>query len=142
LPLYELLRLLAAAGPGPATLDRWEHPWRRLVPSRAELTGRAPRVVQLPAAATLTWSGPDGPISKQYLLVPDTGGLALPAMRATLGRLAELQAAGAAQATLLIATTTSRRAAAWAALLEAACRKRHLPPLAFQVTSWNELHEA
>jgi hypothetical protein len=74
--------------------------------------------------------------------VPDTGGLALPALRGMLGRVAEHQAAGAPPATLVIATTTARRAAAWAALLEAVCQARRLPLLDATVLTWSDLRQA
>jgi hypothetical protein len=73
--------------------------------------------------------------------VPDTGGLALPAMRGTLGRLAEHQAQGEPRATLVIATTTQRRAIAWAELLDRVCQARHLPPLETRVDTWSGLRQ-
>src|SRR5206468_1024028 len=85
LATYELLALLAATGPGLASLEAWERPWRRALPPAARTTGNTGRLVRLPAAATLTWDSPDGMISSRCLLVPDTGGLALPALRGMLG---------------------------------------------------------
>ena len=142
LAAYELLALLAAIGPGLASLDAWERPWRRLLPPSARTTGATPRPVRLPAAATLTWDSPDGMTSSGYLLVPDTGGLALPALRAMLGRVAEHQAAGTPPATLVIATTTARRAAAWATLLETVCQAWRLPLLEATVATWSDLRQA
>lgn len=141
LAVYDLLALLAASRPGPARLDAWEQPWRRALRPSARAVGGLPRAVRLPAGATLSWDGPDGATTRRYLLVPDTGGLALPAMRGTLGRLAEHQAAGAASAMLVIATTTPRRAAAWADLLDRVCQARHLPPLEARVATWSGLRQ-
>jgi hypothetical protein len=73
--------------------------------------------------------------------VPDTGGLALPAMRGTLGRLAEHQAQSGSRATLVIATTTPRRAAAWIDLLDRVCQARRLPPLEARVATWSRLRQ-
>ena len=142
LALYDLLALLAASRPGPARLDAWEQPWRRALPPSARVVGGLPRAVRLPAGATLSWDGPDGATTRRYLLVPDTGGLALPAMRGTLGRLAEHQAQGGSRATLVIATTTPRRAAAWADLLDRVCQARRLPLLSAAVVTWPDLRRA
>jgi hypothetical protein len=97
--------------------------------------------VRLPAGATLSWDGPDDATTSRYLLVPDTGGLALPALRGMLGRLAEHQAQGGSQATLVIATTTPRRVAAWRDLLDRVCQARHLPPLEARVHTWSGLRQ-
>jgi hypothetical protein len=142
LAAYNLLALLAASRPGPARLDAWEQPWRRALPPSARAVAGLPRAVRLPAGATLSWDGPDGATTGRYLLVPDTGGLALPAMRGTLGRLAEHQAQGGSRATLVIATTTPRRAAAWADLLERVCQARRLPLLGATVATWSDLRRA
>jgi hypothetical protein len=75
------------------------------------------------------------------VLVPDTGGLALPAMRGMLGRLAEHQAQCELRATLVIATTTPRRATAWAELLDTVCQARRLPPLEAHVATWSSLRQ-
>jgi protein involved in plasmid replication-relaxation len=141
LAAYELVRLLAAGGPGLAHLAVWEWPWRRVV---MPLTGarRAPRVVRMPAAAAIAWTGTDGvdgPVPKHYVLVPDTGGLAQGAVRASLGHLARYQAVSQVQLTLVIATTTPRRATGWTTLVESVCRQRGLPPLHAEIATWTEL---
>ena len=98
--------------------------------------------MRLPAAAMLTWDSPDGPTSSRYLLVPDTGGLALPALRGMLGRVAEHQAAaGTLPAMVVITTTTARRATAWAMLLETICQARRLPLLDATVATWPDLRQ-
>jgi len=100
---------------------------------------RTARVARLPAAATLAW-GAGGSIATNYLLVPDTGGLALPALRTSLARLAEYQATTPdSRATLLIATTTARRAAAWARLLDDTAHIHGAPALTMQVSLWEDL---
>jgi Replication-relaxation len=142
LAAYELLSLLAARGPGSARLCRWEWPWRRIVPRYAG-TRKAPLVVRLPAGAAVTWITRDGTVTREYVLLPDTGGLAMPAIRAALGHLARYHATSEAPPrTLAIATTTSRRAAGWEALVNSVCSQRGLPRLNVEIPTWTELRHA
>jgi hypothetical protein len=143
LAAYELLGLLALAHPGEVMLVHWERPWRWVNgPTGARPWQREP-VVRLPAAATLAWDSAEGTIAAEYLLVPDTGALAIPALRATLARLAQYQAAvPQSHSTLIIATTTARRATAWTRLLDSASIGRGMPSLAHAVRLWEDLRRA
>jgi hypothetical protein len=140
LAAYELLRLLALAQPGEVTLVNWERPWRRVIGPADVSTCRAAPVVRLPAAATLDWASNGGTLASEYLLVPDTGGLAIPALRATLARLAQYQSdVPTSHPTLIIATISARRATAWTRLVERASTERGLPRLAHEVRLWDDL---
>jgi hypothetical protein len=136
LAAYELLSLVAASGPGPASLGSWEWPWRRVV--RPDVGSQ--RMVRLPAGARVVWVECSASSATDYVLLPDTGGLALPALRPALGRYVEYGAGGGPRSpVLVIATTTPRRAAGWAALLETVCWTRGLPPPTVEVTTWADL---
>jgi hypothetical protein len=139
LAAYELLRLLALAHPGGVTLVNWERPWRRVIGPDVS-TWQAPPVIRLPAAATLDWASSEGTLAREYLLVPDTGGLAIPALRATLARLAQYQShVPHSHPTLIIATISARRSMAWKILVERASTGRGLPHLAHEVRLWDDL---
>ena len=140
LAAYELLGLLAAAHPGEVTLMNWERPWRRVIGPTGGAAGRTAPVVRLPAAATLAWTRAEGTIVTDYLLVPDTGGLAIPALGTSLARLGECQAkVPGSPATLIIATTTARRAAAWTRLLVEIGSTCGPAALGADVSLWEEL---
>ncbi|MBV9583093.1 MAG: replication-relaxation family protein, partial [Chloroflexi bacterium] len=139
LAVYELLGLVAASGTTPAVMSEWNRPWRRLVPTPRGSV----RIVRLPAGATIVRNCTNGPIPDEYVLVPDTGGLALPSIRSSLGRLAEYQARDpASRVVTVIATTTARRAEAWRQLLDSVCSERGVPPTRVQVATWAELRLA
>jgi hypothetical protein len=139
LAAYELLGLLAASGPGTAVLREWQRPWRRLVSTPRG----AARVVRLPAGGSIVRSCNNGPIHDQYVLVPDTGGLALPAMRSSIGSLAEYEARDpASRVVTMIATTTARRAQAWRQLVDSVCSERGVVVPEVQVATWAELRLA
>jgi hypothetical protein len=143
LAAYELLALLASSGPGVATLLAWERPWRRVFRPRAGRADHALPVVRLPAAATLTWTSHEETVGGGFALVPDTGGLALPAMRPVLSRLADHQATSLEPLDMIvIATTSSRRATAWLKLLETVSQARNTPALGARVVLWDELRAA
>jgi hypothetical protein len=140
LAAYELLRLLALAQPGEVTLVNWERPWRRVIGPADVSIWQATPVIRLPAAATLDWASSGWTLAREYLLVPDTGGLAIPALRATLARLAQYQSdVLQSQSILVVATTTARRATAWTRLVESASTGRGLPTLAYEVRLWDDL---
>jgi hypothetical protein len=142
LAAYELLRLVALAHPGEVTLVNWERPWRRVIGPADVSNRQAAPVVRLPAAATLDWASSGGTLASEYLLVPDTGGLAIPALRATLARLAQYQSdVPQSHSMLVVATTTARRAVAWTRLVESASTGRGLPTLAYEVHLWEDLHQ-
>ena len=139
LAAYELLGVLAGTHPGEVRLMNWERPWRRVIEATHGGAGGTGAVVRLPAAARLAW-GAAGSFAANYLLVPDTGGLAIPALRTSLRRLSEYQAKVLDwPATLIIATTTARRAAAWTRLLDEIAATRGTPRLSAQVRLWEEL---
>jgi len=137
LTAYELLALLAARGPGHAWLDgnRSGDVSRR----RAAVPDVVRVLRDCQPVPAFVWTTPDGFLAREYVLVPDTGGLALPALRAALGHLAVYQAATQAQSTLAIATTTPRRAAGWTSLVETVCHAHGLPALDSEVTTWADL---
>jgi hypothetical protein len=140
LAAYELLRLLALAQPGEVTLVNWERPWRRVIGPTDVSTRQTAPVVRLPAAATLNWATSEGTPATEYLLVPDTGGLAVPALRATLARLAQYQSdVTQSHSTLIIATISARRATAWTRLVERASTEPGLPGPAHEVRLWDDL---
>jgi hypothetical protein len=141
LAAYELLGLVAVTHPGEVTLVNWERPWCREMGAATAPTGQAARVIRFPAAATLGWASAEGTLASEYLLVPDTGGLAIPALRATLSRLAEYQSdAPQSRSTfVIIATMTARRATAWTRLVESASTGRGLPRFAYKVRIWDNL---
>jgi hypothetical protein len=140
LAAYELLRLLAPAHPGEVTLVNWDRPWRRVIGPANVSTWQAASVVRLLAAATLDWASSEGTLASEYLLVPDTGGLAIPALRATLARLAKYQSeVPQSRTTLIIATISARGATAWTRLVERASTERGLPRPAHEVRLWDDL---
>jgi hypothetical protein len=140
LAAYELMGLLALAYPHEVTLVNWERPWRRVIGPTAAPSRQAARVIRLPAAATLGWASTERALATEHLLVPDTGGLAIPALRATLACLAQYQSAvPQSHSTLVVATTTARRATAWTTLVESASTARGLPILAYEVRLWDDL---
>jgi hypothetical protein len=126
LTCYELLPELARTHGGPATLVGWEQPWRR---AYRPASGHPVRRLSMPAAATLAWPCPGPPTSRSYLLVPDLGGISLPAWRRRLHQLAPLaHAYGEPLPELAISTTSDMRAAAWRRLLaEAGAADRDRP---------------
>jgi hypothetical protein len=85
---YELLSELAELGGGSARVIGWEQPWQR---AYRPAPGRGEYHVRLPAAATLAWSLPGEEAKRSYLLLPDLGGIHLPAWRPRLVHLARLQ---------------------------------------------------
>jgi hypothetical protein len=111
LACYELLSELAEAVDSSARVVGWEQPWQR---TYRPAPGRGKHHVRLPAAVTLAWSRPDEERSQSYLLLPDLGGIHLPAWRPRLRHLARLQHAyGERLPALAILTTTEARALAW-----------------------------
>jgi hypothetical protein len=136
---YELLGLVAATGPGPASLRGWNRPWRHVIPTPR---GSA-RIIRLPAGARIGWACTSRPIPDEYVLVPDTGGLALPALRSSIGGLLRYQAGDpATRLVTVIATTTARRAEAWRDLLDMLCSERRVSLPQLQVYTWAELRLA
>jgi hypothetical protein len=144
LAAYELLGLLALAHPREVTLVNWERPCRRVIAPAAAPSWQAARVIRLPAAATLGWASAEGTLGREYLLVPDTGGLAIPALRTTFARLAQYQSAvpQSDSTLLIIATITARRATAWTRLVGTASTGRGLPGLMHEVRLWADLRHA
>jgi hypothetical protein len=139
LPVYELLGLVAGSGPGPAGLREWNRPWRRLVSTSR---GSA-RIVRLPAGASIVRQCSITPKPDEYVLVPDTGGLALPALRTSISGLAEYQARDPASPVVaVIATTTARRAEAWRQLVDSVSLERGVPAPDVRVATWAELRLA
>jgi hypothetical protein len=139
LPVYELLGLVADSRPGPAVLRGWNRPWRRLVSTSRS----SARIVRLPAGASLAWQCSMPPKPDEYVLVPDTGGLALPAMRTSISGLAEYQVRDPASPVVaMIATTTARRAEAWRQLVDSVCLERGVAVPDVRVSTWAELRLA
>jgi hypothetical protein len=144
LAAYELLGLLALTHPGKVSLLNWERPWRRVLGPTAASPWQSARRIRFPAAAMLGWASVEGTLATEYLLVPDTGGLAIPALRLYLARLAEYQPdlPQSHATSIIIATTTARRATAWTRLVESASTGRGLPRLAREVRLWDDLRRA
>jgi hypothetical protein len=116
LACYELLSELAEAVDSSARVVGWEQPWQR---TYRPAPGRGEHHVRLPAAVTLAWSRPDEERRQSYLLLPDLGGIHLPAWRPRLRHLALLQYAyGERLPALAILTTTEARAHAWRQMLD------------------------
>ena len=81
-----------------------------------------------------------GWVASNYLRVPDTGGLAIPAMSGSMRRVAEYRSQESHSArTLIVATTTSRRAAAWTRLLEEIAAAHASAAFSAEVMLWDEL---
>jgi hypothetical protein len=139
LAVYKLLGLVVASGEGPVSLREWNRPWRRVISTPR---GSA-RVVRLPAGASIVRNCSNGLMLAEYVLVPDTGGLALPAIRSRIGWLAEYQARDpASRVVTVIATTTARRAQAWRQLVDSVCSERGVPVPEIRVATWTEMHLA
>jgi hypothetical protein len=133
---YELLTRLAAVGAGTVNLQVWERPWRRTYQLPRH---RRPQLARVPASTELTWTRPqtEQAVCGRFLLIPDTGGLAIPSFRVQLGRLIDLQrATGERLPVLVVATTSVARVRAWSRLVEQVSQARGWRPLEVNVTTW------
>jgi hypothetical protein len=111
LACYELLLAVAATHAGRPELVAWECPWRRTVRrpgSGAELT------VRLPAGVALRWPDRHG----SYVLLPDTGAVALRAYRDALVGLVLGRRAGCPTPLLVVGAPDEGRASGWRTLAD------------------------
>src|SRR5258708_14892637 len=133
---HELLTGLAVVGSGAVNLRVWEQPWRRTYQLARH---RRPQVARVPASTELAWTRPETEhaVCGRFLLIPDTGGLSIPAFRVQLGRLVDLQrATGERLPVLVVATTSVARVRAWTKLVEQVSHARGWPPLQVNATTW------
>jgi hypothetical protein len=119
-----------------AHLRDWERAWCRTYRLARH---RRPQVARAPALAELAWTRPytEQVAYGRFLLLPDPGGLSIPAFRAQLGRLVDRQwATGERLPVLVVATTSVDRVRAWTTLVERVSRMRGWTLLVANVTTW------
>jgi hypothetical protein len=130
---YRLLGAFAAILPQPASLQRWEQPWRHCY---FRPTTNTPSRVQLPAFAAFAVDG--RPI--RCLLVSDQGLVPMRSYRSVLNHLLAMRTMDCGSVPMLVvATEAGRRMRAWEAALQETAENHREAPLSASIANWSDL---